>query len=61
MVDKKLEGKAALITGAGRGIGAALAQLCGRQGASVVVNDIEKTLAESTRSPASAAAPMNPL
>lgn len=35
-----LEGKAVVITGAGRGIGAACAKGCARQGAAVVVNDI---------------------
>ena len=34
-----LEGKVVAITGAGRGIGRELALLCGREGASVIVND----------------------
>lgn len=39
---KLLEGKVALITGAGRGIGKAMAQVFVRQGANVVVGDIMK-------------------
>ena len=35
----KLEGKTAIITGAGDGIGKAIAHACAREGASVVVND----------------------
>lgn len=43
-----LEGKAVVITGAGRGIGAACARGIGRQGARVVVNDIDAEEAEET-------------
>ena len=43
-----LEGKAVVITGAGRGIGAACAKGIGRQGARVVVNDIDAEEAEAT-------------
>src|SRR5580693_6163846 len=35
-----LEGRRIVVTGAGRGIGAAIAQLAAREGASVVVNDM---------------------
>lgn len=35
-----LEGKSIAITGAGRGIGAAIAMLCAREGARVLVNDL---------------------
>lgn len=37
---RSLEGKAVVVTGAGRGIGRDIALLCAREGASVVVNDL---------------------
>lgn len=43
-----LQGKAVVVTGAGRGIGAACARGIGRQGASVVVNDIDAEEARRT-------------
>lgn len=42
-----LEGKAIVITGAGRGLGEAYALHAARSGASVVVNDIDGELAEA--------------
>lgn len=42
-----LEGKAVVVTGAGRGIGRAYARLASREGASVVVNDIDADAAEA--------------
>jgi 3-oxoacyl-[acyl-carrier protein] reductase len=41
-----LDGKVAIITGAGRGIGAATAKLFAQQGASIVVGDLDKAPAE---------------
>ena len=35
---KKLENKVAIVTGAGKGIGAAIARMLGAEGAAVVVN-----------------------
>ena len=43
-----LTGKAVVITGSGRGIGAACAKGAARQGAAVVVNDIDAGPAEET-------------
>ena len=43
-----LDGKAAIITGSGRGIGSATARLLGEQGASVVVSDLDPVPAEET-------------
>ena len=44
MTDKKLvDGKVALVTGAGRGVGAEIAKLLGAHGAQVIVNDLGGT------------------
>lgn len=43
-----LDGKAVVITGSGRGIGAACAKGIARRGASVVVNDVDRAEAEET-------------
>jgi NAD(P)-dependent dehydrogenase (short-subunit alcohol dehydrogenase family) len=43
-----LAGKAIVVTGSGRGIGAACAKGIARQGASVVVNDVNAAVAEET-------------
>ncbi|HTV95474.1 MAG TPA: SDR family oxidoreductase [Steroidobacteraceae bacterium] len=45
---KILAGKAVVITGSGRGIGAACAKGCARRGAAVVVNDIDPVDANDT-------------
>ena len=44
---KLLEGKSAIVTGSGRGIGRAVALLFAAHGASVIVNDLEGDIAES--------------
>ena len=41
-----LQGKAIVVTGSGRGIGAGIAKLAASEGASVVVTDIDKAEAE---------------
>jgi len=43
-----IEGKVAILTGSGRGIGAATAKMLGAEGASVVVSDLDPTPAEET-------------
>jgi 3-oxoacyl-[acyl-carrier protein] reductase len=43
-----IEGKVAILTGSGRGIGAATAKMFGNEGASVVVCDLDPTPAEET-------------
>src|SRR5437588_4327246 len=50
-----IEGKVALLTGSGRGIGAATAEMLGAEGASVVVSDLDPTPAEESAAAINAA------
>ena len=45
---EELKGKVGIVTGAGRGIGRAIAQRLAREGVSVVVTDIDQQSAETT-------------
>jgi NAD(P)-dependent dehydrogenase (short-subunit alcohol dehydrogenase family) len=45
---RTLEGKAVVITGGGRGLGAAYSRLAAREGANVVVNDVEADVVQAT-------------
>ncbi|MEU6641971.1 SDR family oxidoreductase [Saccharomonospora sp. NPDC046836] len=47
-MDKLLDGKAVVVTGAGRGLGEAFAVHAAQAGAAVVVNDVDAELAEAT-------------
>ncbi|MSP13152.1 MAG: SDR family oxidoreductase [Chloroflexi bacterium] len=46
MTGKRFEGKTAIVTGAARGMGRAIAQTLAREGAAVVVNDVKREGAE---------------
>jgi NAD(P)-dependent dehydrogenase (short-subunit alcohol dehydrogenase family) len=53
-ISVELEGKIALVTGAGRGIGKGIALTFAREGADVVINDIDPKTAEATAAEARA-------
>ena len=50
-----LAGRSAIVTGAGRGIGAAVARLFGQHGACVLVNDLDEAAAQATANAVTAA------
>ena len=54
---KSLEGKVAIVTGSGRGLGLAYATELARQGASVVVNDVDEQIAADAVAAIEAAGP----
>ncbi|MDY6852316.1 MAG: SDR family NAD(P)-dependent oxidoreductase, partial [Thermodesulfobacteriota bacterium] len=47
-MEKMLDGKVAIVTGSGRGIGRAAAMLFAQEGAKVVVSDIDPAPADET-------------
>jgi 3-oxoacyl-[acyl-carrier protein] reductase len=46
-MNRKLEGKVAIITGSGRGIGRAVALKLASDGAKIVINDLDAAMAQS--------------
>ena len=52
---KMLAGRSAIVTGAGRGIGAAVSRLLGQNGASVLVNDLDEAAAHASAAAVTAA------
>ena len=55
---KRLDGKVAIVTGAGSGIGEATARLMAREGASVVIADLSREQAERVADDLEAAVPV---
>ena len=54
-VGRMLSQRSAIVTGAGRGIGAAVARLLGQHGASVLVNDLDEAAAQASAAAVTAA------
>ena len=52
---KMLAGRSAIVTGAGRGIGAAVSRLLGQHGAFVLVNDLDEAAAHASAAAVTAA------
>ena len=52
---RMLSQRSAIVTGAGRGIGAAVARLLGQHGASVLVNDLDEAAAQASAAAVTAA------
>jgi 3-oxoacyl-[acyl-carrier protein] reductase len=46
-VDLNIEGKCALVSGAGGGLGGAIARALAAEGANVVVNDVDRDVAQT--------------
>ena len=48
---RSLQGQVALVTGTGRGLGGTIAQAMARQGASLVICDVDREALDATQAP----------